>query len=115
MNKGVVDQFSPGGLMQQPYILAIQLLDGMAIIKRAWYTRKDQVSHFTFKLTKEQLEKYQERDQNMEKMKTQLDILSKKVMGAGARSVNAMGVRCVNPDEAKFEALHNEEVNFLAN
>jgi len=46
---------------------------------------------------------------------TQLDILSKNVMGAGARGVNVMGVGCVNPDEAKFKALYNEEVNFLAN
>uniref|UniRef100_M1DIX5 Integrase core domain containing protein n=1 Tax=Solanum tuberosum TaxID=4113 RepID=M1DIX5_SOLTU len=45
---------------------------------------------------------------------TQLDILAKNFIGDGARSVNAMGVGCVNPDEAKFEALYNEEVNFLA-
>uniref|UniRef100_M1DTM0 Integrase core domain containing protein n=1 Tax=Solanum tuberosum TaxID=4113 RepID=M1DTM0_SOLTU len=36
-------------------------------------------------------------------------------MGAGARSVNVVGVGCVNPDEAKFVALYNEEVNFVAN
>ena len=51
----------------------------------------------------------------MTKIMTQLDILTKNVMGAGARSVNVGGVRCVNPKEAKFEALYNEEVNFLAN
>uniref|UniRef100_M1D8I6 Integrase core domain containing protein n=1 Tax=Solanum tuberosum TaxID=4113 RepID=M1D8I6_SOLTU len=51
----------------------------------------------------------------MAKIMTQLDILSKYVMGAGARSVIVVGVGCVNPDEAKFEALYNEEVNFLAN
>jgi len=36
-------------------------------------------------------------------------------MEAGARSVNYVGVGCVNADEAKFEALYNEEVNFLDN
>uniref|UniRef100_M1DHA2 Uncharacterized protein n=1 Tax=Solanum tuberosum TaxID=4113 RepID=M1DHA2_SOLTU len=36
-------------------------------------------------------------------------------MGAGAPSVNIVGVGCVNPEEMKFEALYNEEVNFLAN
>uniref|UniRef100_M1DAC7 Integrase core domain containing protein n=1 Tax=Solanum tuberosum TaxID=4113 RepID=M1DAC7_SOLTU len=48
-------------------------------------------------------------------MMTQLDILAKNVMGADARSVNVVGVGCVNPDEAKFEAMYNEEVKFLAN
>ncbi|KAK4726893.1 hypothetical protein R3W88_031810 [Solanum pinnatisectum] len=51
----------------------------------------------------------------MAKIMTQLDILSKNVMGVGSQSVNVMGVGCVNPQEAKFEALYNEEVNFLAN
>uniref|UniRef100_M1DVF9 Integrase core domain containing protein n=1 Tax=Solanum tuberosum TaxID=4113 RepID=M1DVF9_SOLTU len=101
--------------MQQPYVIAAQLLDGMTTINRAWYTREDQVSPLTFKLTKEQLEKDQARDQNMAKIMTQLDILSKNVMGAGARSVNDVGVGFANPDDAKFEALCNEEVNFLAN
>uniref|UniRef100_M1DZF7 Uncharacterized protein n=1 Tax=Solanum tuberosum TaxID=4113 RepID=M1DZF7_SOLTU len=56
------------------------------------------------------MEKDQERDQNMAKIMTQLDIFSKNVMGAGARSVNVVGVRSVNPEEAKFQALYNEEV-----
>uniref|UniRef100_M1DDA4 Integrase core domain containing protein n=1 Tax=Solanum tuberosum TaxID=4113 RepID=M1DDA4_SOLTU len=45
----------------------------------------------------------------MAKIMTQLDILSKIVMGAGARSVNIVGVGCANPDESKFEALYNEK------
>uniref|UniRef100_M1DL69 Putative plant transposon protein domain-containing protein n=1 Tax=Solanum tuberosum TaxID=4113 RepID=M1DL69_SOLTU len=57
----------------------------------------------------------QERDQNMAKIMTQLDILSKNVVGAGTRGVNVVGVGCPNPDESKFEALYNEKVNFLAN
>lgn len=32
-----------------------------------------------------------------------------------ARSINVVEVGCVNPDESKFQALYNEEVNFLGN
>uniref|UniRef100_M1DPL1 Gag-pol polyprotein n=1 Tax=Solanum tuberosum TaxID=4113 RepID=M1DPL1_SOLTU len=91
------------------YAKAAQLLDGMTTINRAWYTHEDQVSPLTLKLSKELMEKEQERDQNMAKIMTPLDILFKNVMGAGARSVNVMGVGCANPNESKFEALNNEE------
>ncbi|KAK4706533.1 hypothetical protein R3W88_033913 [Solanum pinnatisectum] len=97
VNKGIADQLSPGGLMQQPYAVAAQLLDDMTTINRTWYAREDQ------------------RYQNMAKIMTQLDILSKNVTGAGARNVNAMGVGCANLQEIKFETLYNEEVNYLAN
>ncbi|KAK4729675.1 hypothetical protein R3W88_022663 [Solanum pinnatisectum] len=80
---GVDDQLSPGGLIYQPYVIATQILDGMTTINRVWYTREDQVSPLTFKLTKEQMEKDQQRDQNLAKIMTQLDILSKNAMGAG--------------------------------
>jgi len=39
------------------------------------------VSPLTFRMTKEQIEKDQERDQNMAKMMTQLDLLGKNVLG----------------------------------
>jgi len=51
----------------------------------------------------------------MTKIMTQLDILSKNVMGAGARGVNIVGVGGANPDEMKFEAMFAKEINFLAN
>uniref|UniRef100_M1DP64 Polyprotein protein n=1 Tax=Solanum tuberosum TaxID=4113 RepID=M1DP64_SOLTU len=51
----------------------------------------------------------------MAKIMTKLDILSKNVIGAGARVVNVVGVGCTNHDEVKFDALYNKKVNFLAN
>ncbi|WMV58693.1 hypothetical protein MTR67_052078 [Solanum verrucosum] len=102
INKCVADQLSPEGLMQQPYAIAAQLLDNMTTINRVWYTREDQVSMVTFQLSKEQVEKDNERDQNMAKIMTQLDILSKNVVGVGARGVNVVGVRGANLEKMKF-------------
>ena len=75
----------------------------------------DQVSPITFLLSKEQIQKDNERDQNMDKIMTSLDILSKNVMGACTHSVNFVAIGSTNPDDIKFEALHSEGVNFLAN
>ncbi|KAK4721417.1 hypothetical protein R3W88_011650 [Solanum pinnatisectum] len=93
MNKGVANQLVPGGIMQQPYEVASQLLDCMTEINRAWYTREDQVSPLNFRMTKEQIEKDQERDQNMAKMMTLLDILAKNNMGVGTKSNRDEGWR----------------------
>lgn len=91
--------------MQEPYVIAYQILHDMNNINRAWYTHKDQVYPLTYKLTKEQIEKDQERDQNMAKMITQLDILVKNIMSDGMRSVNVYIIGDVNLEEAKFSIL----------
>ncbi|WMV32946.1 hypothetical protein MTR67_026331 [Solanum verrucosum] len=62
----------------------------MTKINRAWYTREHQVSPLNIGLTKEQLEKNQERDENMAKMMTQMDLLTKHVMGGGYKAMNVI-------------------------
>ncbi|WMV50528.1 hypothetical protein MTR67_043913 [Solanum verrucosum] len=52
----------------------------------------------------------------MAKIMTQMDLLTKHVMGSGYKSVNAVGASSgVCPDDAQFEAMYNEEVRFLSN
>lgn len=66
-------------------------------------------------MTKDKLEKDQQRYKNMEKMKTKLDILKKKIMCSGLKSINVVGGGETKPDEAHFEALYNEKVNLYEN
>ena len=49
----------------------------------------------------------------MAKIMTKLDILSKNFMRTGTRGVNAVRVGNTNPNDMKFEAIYNQEVNFL--
>lgn len=44
-----------------------------------------------------------------------MNVMEKELMGSGAKSVNVVGVGVVNLHEAHFEAIYNEEINFLAN
>ncbi|WMV29934.1 hypothetical protein MTR67_023319 [Solanum verrucosum] len=69
--------------------------DKMTKINHAWYTREDQVSPLIVWMKKEQLEKNQEQDENMAKMMTQMDLLTKHVMGNVTKVVNRLD-RCKN-------------------
>jgi len=68
VNKGIADQLVQGGIMLQPFEVASFLLNGMARVNQAWYTKEKQISPLCFRLTQEQLDKEKERDENIKKM-----------------------------------------------
>lgn len=74
----------------------------MTNFNRVWHTRKDQVSPFSFKLTKEKMAKDYEKDQNMAKIKTHLNIFQNNVMGAGAWVLTVVGDGCPHLNEYQF-------------
>jgi len=89
----------------------VMFLNDMTKVNRAWHTREHQVDILQVSLSKERVEKDHEIDENMAKMMTQNDLLSKHVIRGGAKLVNAVGTnggQCLY--NAKFEALYNEEV-----
>uniref|UniRef100_M1DSL9 Integrase core domain containing protein n=1 Tax=Solanum tuberosum TaxID=4113 RepID=M1DSL9_SOLTU len=57
------------------------------------------------RMTKDQIEEDQERDENMAKMMTQMDLLSIHVIGSGSKVLNGVGVYGVTHDDADFEDL----------
>lgn len=86
----------------------------MKTLNRTSYTREGKVSLVTFQLSKEKIEKDNERDQIMENIMTQLDILSKNFMGVHTKCINIVRVGSTHPYDMKFEVLYTENMNFLA-
>lgn len=54
----------------------------MKWVNQAWHTKDDHVFTLCFKLTQEQLEKENERDENIKNMLYQIDILQEHMNGA---------------------------------
>ena len=67
--------------MLQSFEVASFLLDGMTKVNQAWYTKYDQVSPLCFRLTQEQLDKERERDENIKKMLSQMEVIQEHMKG----------------------------------
>lgn len=64
----------------------------------------------------EQIAKDQERNENMATVMTQLDPLTKHIMGGGHKSVNVVGCASSLPfDDVPYEAKYDEVVYYMGN
>ncbi|XP_049406215.1 uncharacterized protein LOC125869833 [Solanum stenotomum] len=111
VNKSLDGQLARGGITQQMFDITSTLLDEMTKINHAWYTRQDQVSLLNFGMTKEQVEKNQELDENMAKMMSQKELLTQQVMGGIHDNKEAQGGRSrrnAERNEGDFSSLNNK-------
>lgn len=67
VNKGVANQLVCG-CIRQVFEISYNSFDGMTKINRYLYNREDQVYSLNFRMTKEEIEQNQERDQNIGKI-----------------------------------------------
>lgn len=96
--------------MRQTFERSSELLDDMTKINQAWYTWDNMVTPLTLGLTKEKVEKNHKRDENMEKMMTQLNLLTKHVIGI-KKVMNLIGEsESSSKDNALFDPMYEEEV-----
>lgn len=63
------------------HVVSAFLDEMMTKINSAWYNKEDQVSPRNLGMTKDQLTKNQERNENMAKVMTKIDLLTKHFMG----------------------------------
>lgn len=89
--------------MAQGYTNASLLLDNMTKINHAWYTRDDLMSTLSRGMMKDQLVKDHERDENIAKMMTQLDLLTKHITSSGRKGFNVV-TTSVDVDKLAFAA-----------
>lgn len=101
--------------MWQTFEIALELLNKMTNINQEYYTQNDIVNPLTLGLTKEQVFKNQEKDENIEKRMTLIDLLTKDVIGT-KKSMNAIGA-CGSSyqDTIFFYSMYDKEVQFFSN
>ncbi|XP_049397297.1 uncharacterized protein LOC125861442 [Solanum stenotomum] len=86
----------------------------MTRINQAWYTQEDQVTQFHFRLMQEQLDKDREKDENIKKMLTQMEVLQEHMKGTCGlfRVEEGSSSGYSRPEENQGLKKNNEDENF---
>ncbi|KAF3650187.1 hypothetical protein FXO37_18588 [Capsicum annuum] len=117
LNNTVVNNAAGSSLVRLSHGIASNLLDQVTKQSRGWHTRDTEVSvgapSASF-VSQEQNKKYEERDANMAKVMTQLDLLTKHMMGDPPKVVNVVASKSAKAyDDEETESL-DEEILFLS-
>ncbi|XP_059295428.1 uncharacterized protein LOC132048757 [Lycium ferocissimum] len=104
--------------MDSSYATVYELLDKLTETNEAWHNKESEVgggSSLKNVLTREMVKKEEERDESMAKLVTQMDLLTKHVMGGESEKVNAVG-SCEggSPDEQCFQ-MYDKEASYINN
>ena len=105
-------------VMSLTWTLISVCLDQHAKIERAWHTRDAEVARGAPSASSSAAmsRKDEERDELMAKMATQLELLTKQVMGPATNKVHVVDTQPdVALEEEQFQAMYEEEVKFAAN
>lgn len=86
------------------------ILDQVANNNRAWYTIDRDYSGFFFRMTIEKRWKEKERDQDIGHMQTQIDLLTKRLVGGVLEKVKVMDTSTKND---KLEIDFNKKAMFF--
>lgn len=111
----VVDNASSVSLLRLSYGIEVVLLDQVTRKNRDRHKRYIEVdveALFVYFVSQEQRKKYEKRDENMSKVMTQLDILTKHIIEASCKEVNVVSAKSVIGNYAE-EVDYNDEEFFL--
>ncbi|XP_059310004.1 uncharacterized protein LOC132061163 [Lycium ferocissimum] len=118
VNKSVANNIVEGSIMDNSYATVCKLLDKLFEINEAWHTRDSEVgggSSSKNVLTPVMIKKEEERYKSMAKLVTQMDLLTKRVLGGGSKKVNAVeSCERGSPDEQCFQ-MYDEETSYINN
>ncbi|PHT57811.1 hypothetical protein CQW23_00174 [Capsicum baccatum] len=111
VTKPVVDNAAGGSFMDLTFIQASDMLDRLTKQSRAWHTRDSEVASSTVSIgmTAEQRRREEERDQDMEHMKMQMDLLTKHLLLGKTKKVKVV------ISQGRDESDSEEEANYLNN